>query len=64
MLKQDSASVLFEAPKKEGNPEVLNTPFIFQSMMIDPLCMNYKVNKSQVNKSSGRQGIGVTKTWA
>lgn len=32
-----SASVLFEAPKKEGNTEVLNTPFIFQSMMIDPL---------------------------
>lgn len=48
------ASVLFEAPKKEGNTEVLNTPFIFQSMMIDPLCRNYKGNKIQVNKSSGR----------
>ena len=54
MLKQDSASVLFEAPKKEGNTEVPNTLFIFRSMMIDPLCRNYKGNKRQVNKSSGR----------
>lgn len=32
-------------PKKEGNTEVLNTPFIFQSMMIRPLCRNYEGNK-------------------
>lgn len=38
---------MVESPKKEDKTDLLSSPLIIQSMVIDPLCRNYRREKDK-----------------